>query len=374
MTDLTENPLRIALIGCGRIAGHHCQSIREVDGVEIAAVCDLDRAKADAYANQFGIPAFESYHAMFAHIPDIDIAAIMTPSGMHFEHAEEIIRMYGKHVIIEKPTFMHPIQLADAFALAEENGVSIFPVFQNRYNKAVRRVRAALQNGELGEIRTVSVRLRWCRPQKYYDLAPWRGTFSHDGGALTNQTIHHVDLLRHLGGEVLRVNATMRTLGADIEVEDTTVATFEYASGAIGSLESTTAARPDDFEASISIVGSVGLAQIGGIAVNELQIFTPDPGACAANSEDFIGIEGHGAVYGYGHTAMYGDIYNELANNVPYPVSAEDCASTLNLLHAFYASDEASGWIAVGPEIMSARLGRTDDQLSDLYRTTAPGS
>ena len=364
-----NTPLKVALIGCGRIAGHHCRSIAEVDGVELAAVCDLEIEKADAYALEFGVPAFTDYRRMFDDVPAIDIAAVITPSGMHYEHGLEVIRDFDKHIVMEKPTFMRPGQLHDAYAAAYAAGKRIFPVFQNRYNKAVRRVKQALETGELGDIRTVSVRLRWCRPQRYYALAPWRGTFSHDGGALTNQTIHHVDLLRHLGGEVARVNATMRTLGADIEVEDTTAATLSYVGGAVGTLESTTAARPDDFEASISFVCSEGLAQIGGIAVNELQIFTPDPDACAANSEDFKGIEGHGAVYGFGHTEMYRDIVADFLGEAPYPVQRDDCLKTLELLHAFYRSDEAGAWVDVAFGGESDRLGRPDDALSDLYRT-----
>lgn len=365
---LQNDSQNIALIGCGRISGHHCQSIGEVDGMRLAAVCDLEIGKADSYAGQFGVPAFSDYRQMFEAVPDIDIVAIVTPSGMHFEHAMEVMTRFGKNVIIEKPTFMLPGQLEQAYEAANEHRLKIFPVFQNRYNKAVRRVKQALENGELGKIRTVSVRLRWCRPQRYYDMAPWRGTFSHDGGALTNQTIHHVDLIRHLGGAVAQVNATMRTLGANIEVEDTTVATFTYASGAVGALESTTAARPDDFEASISLVCSEGLAQIGGIAVNELQIFTPDPAACAENSEDFLGIEGHGAVYGFGHTAMYRDIRASFTDEAPYPVDSRDSGDTLRLLHAFYASDEVGSWVDVGGNTISSRLGRPDEVISDLYR------
>ena len=364
--------LNVALVGCGRVAGHHAKSISETGGVRLAAVCDLVDDRANDYAQTFGVPAFRSYREMLSSMPEIDIVSVITPSGMHFEHACEVIEGYGKHVIVEKPTFMRPEQLDKTLAAAKRAGVRVFPVFQNRYNKAVRRVKSALDTGELGEIRTVSVRLRWCRPQRYYDLAPWRGTFSHDGGALTNQTIHHVDLLRHLGGEVSRVSATMRTLGAKIEVEDTTVATIAYAGGAIGTLESTTAARPDDFEASISLVCSEGLAQIGGIAVNELQIFTPDPSACAANSEDFLGIKGHGAVYGYGHTAMYRDVRADLADGVPYPVSADDCRRTLSLLHAFYASDEMGDWAPADGSAVSARLGRPDEAISQLYRTPTP--
>jgi UDP-N-acetyl-2-amino-2-deoxyglucuronate dehydrogenase len=369
MGNMENSMIRVGLIGCGRIAGHHIRSIAAVDGVELAAVCDLETEKAEAYAIETGVPFYANYHEMLSTHDDIDTVAVITPSGMHFEHTMEMLEEFGRHVIIEKPTFMRPEQLLTAYAHADALGLDLFPVFQNRYNKAVRRVKMALDNGELGEIRTVSVRLRWCRPQRYYDMAPWRGTFSHDGGALTNQTIHHIDLLRHLGGEVEKVNATMRTMGADIEVEDTAAGSFLYTSGALGTLEATTAARPDDFEASLSFVCSKGLAQIGGIGVNELQIFTPDPDACATNSEDFKSIKGHGAVYGYGHTEMYQDILAARRGEAPYPVSKNDALETIRLLHAFYCSDESGAWTKVSDVDQSSRLGRPDDNISNNYRT-----
>ena len=327
------------------------------------AVCDLVETKAKAYGDDFGVAHYTNYRRMLAEHPEIAVVAVATPSGMHAEHGMELLLRYGKHLIMEKPTFMRPKQLVEAFAAAEAHGLRVFPVFQNRYNKAVQRVKLAIETGELGEIRVMSVRTRWCRPQRYYELAPWRGSYSHDGGALTNQGIHHVDLLRYLGGEVERVDATMRTLGAEIEVEDTVVATFAYGTGAVGNLEVTTAARPDDFEASLSIVGSKGLAQIGGIAVNELQVFTPDPNACALHSEDFSG-----NIYGNGHEKMYRDIAAALTG-AEYPVSRDDALATLRLLHAFYRSDEQGGWVDVSSDSESVRLGRADDAMSDLYRT-----
>lgn len=360
---MIPNTVQVAVIGCGRIAGHHCRSIANVPGVALTAVCDLIADKAKAYGEEFGVPWFTNYREMLTRHPEIDTVAVITPSGMHFEHATEMMERWGKNVIVEKPTFMRPSQEMEAYRLADRCGLTIFPVFQNRHNKAVARVRRAIAEGELGDIRIVAVRTRWCRPQRYYDLAPWRGTFAQDGGALTNQGIHHVDLLRHLGGEVQRVNATMRTLGAEIEVEDTVVATLTYGSGAVGTLEVTTAARPDDFEASLSIVGSKGLAQIGGIAVNELQVFTPDPSACANSSEDFSR-----CVYGLGHEAMYRDIIASLNEGRPYPVTREDCLATLKLLNAFYRSDEAGGWVEVDSDAESGRLGRPDEALADLYR------
>ena len=354
----------VAVIGCGRIAGHHCRSIVAADGMKMVAVCDLVKDKAEAYGIEFNIPYFINYNEMLKSIPEIDIVAIITPSGMHFEHGMEVMERYGKHLIIEKPTFMKPEELIAAYDRAEKLGLFIFPVFQNRYNLAVKRVKKAIDEGDLGDIRIIGVRVRWCRPQRYYDLAPWRGTFSHDGGALTNQGIHHVDLLRYLGGEVLRVNATMRTLGAEIEVEDAVVATFTYEGGSIGSLEVTTAARPDDFEASLSIVGSKGLAQLGGLAVNELQIFTPDPEACKVNSEDFSK-----SVYGFGHADIYKDIQAFFQGGAPYPVDRRDCLNTIKLLHAFYRSDEARTWVDVVSDEQSTRLGRENEEIANLYRT-----
>ena len=360
------NAVTVALIDCGRIAGHHARAIAATDGATLAAVCDLVAAKANAYGREFAVPAYTDYRAMLARHPEIDTVAVITPSGMHFEHGLEIVECFGRNVIMEKPTFMRPEQLIAAFDAAARSGVRIFPIFQNRYNKAVQRVRRALSTGELGAVRIASVRTRWCRPQRYYDLAPWRGTLSHDGGALTNQGIHHVDLLRHLGGEVAHVSAIMRTLGAAIEAEDTVVATIAYTNGAVGNLEVTTAARPDDFEASLSLVCEKGLAQIGGIAVNELQVFTPDPSACTEASEDFSS-----CVYGFGHQAVYRDIAAERFGGPAYPVTREEALATLRLLHAFYRSDETGGRVALTEKPVSERLGRPNESISNLYRTPA---
>jgi UDP-N-acetyl-2-amino-2-deoxyglucuronate dehydrogenase len=363
---MPEREVKVAVIGCGRVAGHHLRSIAQVPGGRIVAVCDLVAERAQNYARQYNIAGFTDYHEMLRTVPEIDVVAVVTPSGMHLEHAMDVMRLYRKHILVEKPTFMHPRQLHEAYDFAEANGLRIFPVFQNRHNRAVRRVKQSIDGGELGDIRIIAVRVRWCRPQRYYDMAPWRGTFSHDGGALSNQGIHHIDLLRFLGGEVDRLNATLRTLGAKIEVEDTAVATLTYPSGAVGVVEVTTAARPDDFEASLSIVGAKGLAQLGGLAVNELQVFTPDPAACAEASEKIPD------AYGFGHTTVYRDLVDDLRGSRPYPVDRRDCLNTLNLLHAFYRSDEVGGWVDVQAGRPSDRLGRSNEEVSRLYRTPAP--
>jgi len=359
--------VKVGIIGCGRISGHHCRSIIETDGVELVAVCDLDREKAEVYHREFGAKVYENYHLMLIENGEIDSVAIATPSGMHYEHSLDVISRYKKNIIVEKPTFMRPSQVTEVYTSAAEVGVHVFAVFQNRHNLAVQRVISGIECGELGKVRSAAVRVRWCRPQRYYNLAPWRGTFAMDGGCLTNQGIHHIDLLRTLGGGIKRVCSIHKTLGADIEVEDTAVAVIEFESGAIGTLEVTTAARPADYEASLSLVCENGLAQIGGIAVNELQIYTPDPSACEVNSEDFSG-----NVYGHGHVKMYEEIVSFFRKNQAYPVTYEDTLATIQLLNSFYLADEAQTWVNVVSAGDSERLGQDNSELANLYRADLP--
>ena len=358
----------IAIVGCGRNAGHHIEAVKKNKDFHLTAVCDLNAERAKNYSELFKVPFYTDYRDMLKNHPEISLVVLATPSGMHYEHSLEFISKFKKSIIVEKPTFMTPTQAKKIFHKADENKVKVYPVFQNRHNKAVKRVKEAIDDGELGDIRVTSVRVRWCRPQRYYDLSEWRGTFSHDGGALTNQGIHHVDLLRYLGGEIDEVNCSMATLGADIEVEDSVVANFKYKNGGIGSLEVTTAARPDDFEASISIIGSKGLAQIGGIAVNILDIFTPDPVECEKFSDDFSDLSDRGRIYGRGHRDIYNQINNDLNFSLEYSPSYNDSLNTLNLLHAFYVSNETKKWINLSEELESENLGKSNEKISNLYR------
>ena len=360
-----KKKLNIALIGCGRIAGHHFKAIKKIRNLKIVAVCDKKIEKAEHYGKKFNVPFFLNYNVMLKKISSINIVAIMTPSGMHYEHTVDIIKKYKKNIIVEKPTFLKPDHVSNAFDMAQKNKVKIFPVFQNRYNKAVKRLKRAINNNELGKIRIANVRLRWCRPDRYYKLSKWRGTYSQDGGALTNQGIHHVDLIRYLCGEVKSVNATMRTLGAKIEVEDSVVATFLFEDNAIGSLEVTTAARPDDYEASISIVGSKGLAQLGGLAVNELQIFSKKPSECKKFSERIPD------AYGFGHIDFYQDVKRALLQkkSKKIPLDQKDCFKTIKLLNSFYRSAELNKQVLVNKVSNSQKLGKINKSLSNLYRS-----
>lgn len=354
--------INIGLLGAGRIAGHHIKAIKKIKNFNLVAVSDLVKEKREFYGKKYKIKTYSHYFKMLQSEKSIDLVVIMSPSGMHYEHSVNILKKFKKNIIIEKPPSMKTSQMESLYNLAKKYKKKIFPVFQNRNNKCIIKVRELLNKKKLGNIRLVNLTLRWCRPQRYYDLSVWRGTFSHDGGALTNQGIHYIDLLKHLFGEIKSVKTKMKTLGAKIEVEDSVVGIIEFKNGAMGTLEVTTAARPNDYGAIISAVGSKGYLKIAGLAANILEEYSLSKDLCKKYSEKIPD------AYGYGHFKMYRDINLDLQNKKNYPVSSKDCVNTINLLNSLYVSDEKNKTIKLDRNQDSKRLGRKNIKISKIYR------
>lgn len=359
-------PIRFALIGCGRIAKNHVGPLSELFVAKLVAVCDLKPERAKALSDKCGVPMYTNYHEMLSQ-EQVDVVSILTPSGMHPAHTIDIMRRYRKHVVIEKPMALACNDLARMQAVAEAEGVKIFPVYQNRYNRAVQKVRQDLVSGALGRPVLGTVRVRWCRPQRYYDRDAWRGTWAMDGGALTNQGIHYLDLLQYLLGDVECVASRTATQLVRVEVEDTAVATLRFANGALGVIEVTTAARPDDFEASVSVLAERGTAILTGIACNQLSTYTLDPEAAAACSENFPD------AYGFGHWPFFQDVIADLTDGCAHPISFAEGMRAIRLLNALYRSAEENHEILLNGDVASKQLGRPDPKLSALYHTPAPG-
>lgn len=354
--------VRFALIGCGRIAKNHVAPLSELAGAALVAVCDLIPARAEDLAQRWGATPYTNYHTMLTR-ETVDVVCILTPSGAHPEHAIDVMQRYGKHVVIEKPMALAWSDLERMKHAAAAANVHIFPVYQNRYNKAVQRVRQDMISGALGKPVLGTVRLRWCRPQKYYDRDPWRGTWAMDGGALTNQGIHYLDLLQYVMGEVDSVFAKTATQLVRVEVEDTAVAALRFRSGALGVVEVTTAARPDDFEASVSVLAEGGTAVLTGIACNQLSVFTPDPAAMSTCSETFPD------AYGFGHWPFFRDVLAALSRGVPHPISFDEGTAAIRLLNAIYRSAEDGREVRLDEGLSSRNLGRPDPGLAARYHS-----
>jgi predicted dehydrogenase len=355
---IAGQPVSTAIVGAGRVAQHYRAILDSgaVSGWRIVGVCDVVADRARSLAGHFGCPAFTDYAAMLDQT-DARLVLVLTPSGRHYEHARLVLER-GRHVLVEKPLTMLPSDGRELARLATSQGLMCGVVFQNRLNPAIRCLREALEGGRFGRIVTAAVRLRWCRYQDYYEDG-WHGTWALDGGVINQQAIHHVDALNGLLGPIDAVSATTANRLNRLEAEDTLVAVVRFANGAIGTIEATTAARPDDFEASLSVVGERGTAVVGGIALNAVQLWRfvePEPG------DDDVPRRCSQAVpngYGLSHGPLLQQVIDALSEGrTDPPVTAEDGVRTTELVHALYRSDEVRGWVRLADRPVSERLGR----------------
>jgi UDP-N-acetyl-2-amino-2-deoxyglucuronate dehydrogenase len=349
--------LRFALVGCGRIAKRHAELLGsgQIAHAQLAAVCDVVRAKAQGLGERFSIPYFEDMHAMMQAVRP-DVVVVLTESGRHAEHVLELAR-YGRDIVVEKPMAL-TLDDADAMIRACDGaGVRLFVVKQNRFNVPVVKLREALEKGRFGRLVLGTVRVRWCRTQAYYDQDPWRGTWALDGGVLSNQASHHVDLLEWMMGDVDSVFAKSATALVKIEAEDTAVVVLRFRSGALGIIEATTAARPTDLEGSISLLGELGSVEIGGFAVNEIRVWKfvqPDAQDAKVMSDYSVNPPN---VYGFGHQAYYEHVIDCIRNDKQQLVDGLEGRKSLELISAIYESIETGKEVQLRFRPTRCRLG-----------------
>jgi predicted dehydrogenase len=356
--------LRFALVGCGRIAKRHSELLgyRQIGGAELVAVCDLNEEKARRTAAPFGVPHYTDMHEMCRR-ESIDVLVVLTESG---HHARDVLALapYRKHIVVEKPM---ALTLDDADAMirsCDAHGIKLFVVKQNRFNVPVVKLREALDAGRFGRLVLGTVRVRWCRRQDYYDQDAWRGTWALDGGVLSNQASHHVDLLEWMMGAVESVFAKGTTALVNIEAEDTAVVLLKFRSGALGVIEATTAARPKDLEGSISLLGEYGTVEICGFAVNEMRTwqFAPElPGDTQVLKEFSVNPPN---VYGFGHQAYYEHVVDCIVSDKQHLVDGLEGRKSLELISAIYESIETGREVPMRFTPKLCRLGHPSVQES----------
>jgi predicted dehydrogenase len=249
----------IGIVGAGMISEFHAVALRAVTGAKLSAIYARDAAKGAEFAAKHGCAAYSDYEAFLAH-PGLAAVSICTPSGAHLEPAMTAMAA-GKHVICEKPLEVTPARVDAMIAAAAKNRVLLSGIFQRRFNPSTAVLKEALDAGRFGRIALAEASIKWWRTQEYYDSGKWRGTWALDGGgALMNQGIHTIDLLLHLMGPVKRLSASVGLIAHErIEVEDSAVAILEFASGAKGVVQATTACwSKKGHPAEIQIGGDAG--------------------------------------------------------------------------------------------------------------------
>jgi predicted dehydrogenase len=250
--------------------------------------------------------------------------------------------------------------LEDADLLIEtcnRNGIKLFVVKQNRFNLPVKKLKEALDNGRFGKLVLGTVRVRWSRRQEYYDMDEWRGTWAQDGGVLTNQASHHIDLLQWLMGPVDSVIAKAGTYLSNIETEDTGVAILKFSNGGLGIVEATTCARPKDLEGSISILGGNGAVEIGGFAVNKIKTWEFEK--TLPGDKDVFGKYSQNPtdVYGFGHREFLKNVVQNITGNRQSIIDGIEGRKSLELVNAIYESIETGKEVYLRFISRKCRLG-----------------
>jgi predicted dehydrogenase len=337
-----------AIVGAGTIAAVHADAIAMLPDARLVAVTDVAAGAARDFAAARGCAAEPSLDDLLAR-EDVDVVCVCVPSGLHAEVGIRAAKA-GKHLVVEKPvdvTLAAADRLIDA---ARQAGVALTVMSQHRFDPGVAELKRLIDDGALGTLVLGEASTKWYRTQGYYDSAPWRGTRAMDGGALLNQGIHYVDLLRWCMGPAAELTAVCATQAHAVEVEDTALAIVRFASGALGTITATTAAYPG-FPQRLEITGTDGTvtAQDGRLVRSALrgtagagQLAEPGQGRPGSAAADPAALDA--AV----HAAQLADLLAALDEGREPAVSGESGREALEIVLAVYESSRTGRTVTLG--------------------------
>lgn len=333
--------LKYAIIGCGRISPNHIAAALE-NKLDIVALCDIDESKMDLTIQKFNLSCetkqYVDYKEMLQNEKP-ELVAICTESGKHGQIALDCIDA-GANLIIEKPIALSLEEADLIIEKANEKNIKVSACHQNRFNKSVQKIREAVEADRFGRLMHGTAHIRWNRGEDYYKQAPWRGTWEQDGGALMNQCIHNIDLLRWMMGDEITevVGMTDNLIHDFIDAEDLGMALVKFTNGSYGIIEGTTNIYPKNLEETLYIFGEKGTVKAGGKSVNLIEEWQ-----FADNLDDPEEVkekyhENPPTVYGFGHNPLYADVIDAINNNRQPYVTAVDGRNALELVLAIYKS------------------------------------
>ncbi len=344
MGGMSDQSLGFAIVGTGMIAGVHAQAINAVAGARLVGVVSRSPEKGPAFAAKHGAAVLTATVEEMVARPDVHVVNITTPSGAHLEPALAAIRA-GKHVVVEKPLEATTERADRIIAEARMAGVKLAPIFQNRFSDGARKVKAALDAGRFGRLVSAGCYVKWFRTADYYKGSPWKGTLKLDGGgAVMNQAIHGVDLLQWFAGLPEEVSAyKTRRVHTGIEAEDTAVAVLRFPSGALGTIEATTAAWPG-WSLRIELCGENGSARIEDGMITEWKFREEQPGdeaiRAAGSAELGSGASNPAGISIEGHKRQIEDLVGAIRDKRPLKIDGPEARKAVALIAALYRSGE----------------------------------
>lgn len=336
--------MKYAIIGCGRISPNHIAAALD-NKLNVVSLCDIEKERISDLMSNFQLSEstrqYTDYKEMLR-VEKPELVAVCTESGKHGEIALDCLDA-GANLIIEKPIALSLKDADQIISRARQKNLKVSACHQNRFNKSVQKIREALENKRFGNLMYATAHIRWNRGESYYRQAPWRGTWAQDGGALMNQCIHNIDLLRWMmGDEITEVVGMTDNLCHDyIEAEDLGIALIRFANGGYGIVEGTTNIFPQNLEETLYIFGEKGTVKAGGKSVNLIEEWQ-----FSDSLEDSTEVisrynEDPPNVYGFGHKPLYADVIDAINNDRQPYVTAVHGRNALELVLAIYQSAEA---------------------------------
>lgn len=326
----------IALIGCGAISSVHLKAISQIQTAKLVAVVDTNADLAAQIAESYSCSYYTDYLEMLKN-PDIDVVHICTA---HYQHAPMAVDALnaGKHVLTEKPMAETKEAAQKMLRAAEANpNVQLGVIFQNRYNPASQIMKKAVQSGVLGNLLCLKGIVTWSRTASYYETE-WKGKWATEGGGvLINQSIHTLDLLQWIGGEVTSIKGTMSndSLEGVIEVEDTVHAHLTYRSGATAVFYATNAYGVNS-PPEIELVFEKGKLVLTGDTL--YQVINGEQTMLTSPEASNLGVKSY---WGISHGTQIADFYDHILNDRSYGLNGPEGFKAFNLVMDIYESSRS---------------------------------
>lgn len=331
--------IRFGILGCGYIAARHARHIMAHPRAELKSAFDIYPEKSRQFCSEFKIMPVSNPED-FLHSPDIDIINICTPNGTHHKLTIEALNA-GKHVLVEKPMALNTKDCEEMIKAAETNNRELFVVKQNRFNPPVQEIKKLIEQGKLGKIYMVTVNCFWNRNEEYYKNSDWKGKKELDGGALFTQFSHFIDIFYYLFGDIRDIRGIIANEGHknQIEFEDSGCYTFQFNSGALGSLSFTTASYKQNMEGSITIFAENATIKIGGKYLNTIEYQKTN--GFDINGTATAGLPNH---YGYyegsmsNHDKVIHNVVETLNKRETIMTNAREGMKVVEMIEKFYSS------------------------------------
>lgn len=342
---------RFALVGTGNIAHFHARAIGLVESATLVAVHSRRESSGREFAQKYGAQYIADYAELLQN-PGIDAICLTTPSGTHAELGILAARM-GKHVLCEKPIDVNTARIDALVAACAEHGVHLGAIFQARFGPGARALKQAVDAGRFGRLSQVGAYVPWFRSAEYYASAGWRGTWELDGGgALMNQSIHAIDMLLWVAGEVAEVSARCaNVLHEGIEVEDNAVAWLRFKNGALGVIQGSTTCFPGEPKR-LEIKGTTGSATLIDDCPTFWQFESENPEdaeirAWASAAQIGGGASDPNAISIEGHRAQIEDFARAIQENRNPAIPGSDGRRAVELINAIYQSSKENSVVTI---------------------------